>query len=86
MQKLIIIKSWNRCATVSTKILLLQVVRDKTFADKLMLFPNDDTQNDPSHKSQLMVEKFRQSTWWPPNQNSIKVPKVVKPTNKNTLL
>ena len=51
-----------------------------------MYIPNDDTQNDPSHKSQLMVEKFRQSTWWPPNQNSIKVPKVVKPTNKNTLL
>ena len=29
-------------------------------------------------------ETSRHSTWWLTNQNSLKVPKVVKPTNKKT--
>ena len=35
---------------------------------------------------QLVVETFGHSTWWPTNQNSIKVAKVVKPTSKKKLL
>ena len=55
---------------------------DKTMADKLMHTPNDDTQNYPFSRLQLEVETFGHST----NQNSIKVLKVVKPSNKKTLL
>ena len=57
------------------------ICRDKTMAGKLMYISNDDSQN---------------YNWWlkrldtqlnePINQNSIKVPKVVKPINKKTLL
>ena len=51
--------------------------------DKLMYIPNDETENYPL---QLVVQYldtfFNEKT----NQNSIKIPKVVKPTNKKTLL
>ena len=51
--------------------------------DKLMYFiPNDDTQNYICGL-QLVVETQINE---PTNQNSIKVPKIVKPTNKITLL
>ena len=50
-------------------------------ADKLNYIPNDDTQNYPSFRLQLEVQIFGHS-----NQNSIKVPKVVKPINKKPLL
>ena len=55
---------------------------DKTMANKLMYTPNDDTQNYPFSRLQLEVETFGHST----NQNLMKFPKVVKPTNKKTLL
>ena len=55
-------------------------------ADKLSYIPNDDTQNHSFCRLQLVVETFGYSTYEPTNQNSIKVPKVVKPTNKKTLL
>ena len=32
--------------------------RDKTMADKVMYIPNDDTQNYPFCRSQLVVESF----------------------------
>ena len=51
-------------------------------AGKLMYSLNDDTQNNPFRKLQLVVETFKHLN----NQNLIKVPKVVKPTNKKTLL
>ena len=57
--------------------------------DKLMHIPNDDTQNYPVCRLQLVVETFEHSTYWtnqPINQNSMKVLKVVKPTNKKMLL
>ncbi len=51
-------------------------------ADKLMYIPNDDTQNHPFSRLQLVVETFGQINE-PTNQNSIKVP-IVLLTNKIT--
>ena len=53
--------------------------RNDTMGDKLMYIPNDDTQNYHFFRLQLVLESFGHS-------NLIKVPKVVKPTNKKTLL
>ena len=50
--------------------------------DKLMYIPNEDTQNYPFCRLQLVVETFGHSTSEPNNLNSTKVPKVVKPSNK----
>ena len=52
-------------------------------AFKLMYIPNDYTQNYPFCRLQLVVEtQINELT----NQNSIKVPKVVKTTNKKKKL
>ena len=56
-------------------------------ANKLMYIPNDDKQNNPffriqSHWFKRLDIQINELT----NQNSIKVPKVIKPTNKKTLL
>ena len=48
-------------------------LRDKAINDKLMYIINDNTQNYAFCRLQLVAE------------NSIKVPKVVEPTNKKTL-
>ena len=53
-------------------------------ADKLMYIPNDGTQNYFFCRLKLVVETYELNK--PTNQNSVKVPKVIKPTNKNTLL
>ena len=53
---------------------------------KLMYIPNDDTQNHSFCRLQLVVETFKHPTYEPTNQNSIKVPNVVKPANEQTLL
>ena len=55
-------------------------------ADKLMNIPSDDTQNYPFCRLQLVVETIWHSISWNNQSNAIKVPKVVKPTNKKTLL
>ena len=47
-------------------------------SDKLMYIPNDDTQNSVDYNQLLKLNK-------PTNQNLLKAPKVVKPTNKKTL-
>ena len=47
--------------------------------DKLIYIPNDDIQNYHFYRLQLVVNE-------PTNQNSLKVPKVVESTNKETLL
>ena len=52
---------------------LARIKMDKTMADKLMYIPYDDTRNNT-----YLIE--------PTNDNLIKVPKVVKPTNKKTSL
>ena len=57
--------------------------RDKTMADKLVYIPNVDSQNYPFYRLQL---GFYPQLNEPTNQNSILVPKVVKPTNQKTLL
>ena len=50
----------------------------------IRLWPiNDYTQNFPFCTLQLVVKTFRLNE--PTNQNQMKVPKVVKPTNKKTL-
>ena len=51
-------------------------------ADKLMYIPNDNKQNYPFCRLQLVVETFGH----PGIQNSFKVPKVVKPTKTKSLL
>ena len=45
-----------------------------------MYIPNNDTQNSPSGRLQLVVEMF--GPFNVTNQNALKVPKLVKPTNK----
>ena len=52
-------------------------------ADKSMYIPNDDTANYPFCRLQLVVETTQPNEQT--NQNSIKVLKAVKPTNKETL-
>ncbi len=46
-----------------------------------MHIPNYDTQNYPICRLELVVETFGHSTKWT-NKSKLKVPKVVKPTNK----
>ena len=58
-----------------------------TMTDKLMYIFNVKTQNYSFYKIQIVVKKrsdtqLNKAT----NQNSLKVPKVVGPTNKKTLL
>ena len=55
-------------------------------ADKLMCIFNDDTQNYPFHRLHLMIETFEHLISYINQSNSIKVPNVVKPTNRKTLL
>ena len=56
-------------------------------ADKLMYILNDDTQYYPFCRLKLEVETFVHSTSNKPiNSNPIKVPKVVEPSNKKTLM
>ena len=56
-------------------------------ADLLMYIPNDDRQNYLFCRLQLLGETFEHLTEWTlTNQYSLKVSKVVKPTNKKTLL
>ena len=50
--------------------------------DKLMYIPNDDTQNYPLFKLQFVVETLDTQLNEITNPNSIKAPKVVKPTYK----
>ena len=38
------------------------ILRDKTKANKLMIIPNDDTQNYPFYRLQLVFETFGHST------------------------
>ncbi len=53
---------------------------------KLMYIPNDDKKITPfvdnSFQLKLLNTQFNETA----NQNSIKVPKIVKPTNKKTFL
>ena len=62
----------------------MKIYRDRTIAVKFMYIPNDDTQNYPFCKLQLVVETFWPNK--PTNQNPLKDPKIVNPTNKKTLL
>ena len=55
-------------------------------ADKLMYIPNDDTQVTPSVGYNQWLKHLDTQLNDSTNQNEIKVPKVVKPTNKNKLL
>ena len=52
--------------------------------DKLMI--NDGTLNYPFCRLQLVVESKNTKNIEPANQNSIKVPKLVKPTSMKMLL
>ena len=60
----------------------VDICRDKTIADKLMYIPNHDTQNYPFYRSYLHMNTQLND---PTNQNSIKVPKVIKPTKRKHL-
>ena len=53
-------------------------------AGKMMYIPNDDTQNYPSCRLQLVVENLDIQLNDPTNQNSILVPIIIKQTNKKT--
>ena len=50
-------------------------------ADKLIY-----TENYPFCRLQLVVETLGHSTYWSNQSNLIKVPKVIEPMNKKTLL
>ena len=58
---------------------------DKTMADKIIYIPNDDTQNYPFPELNQWLKRLNTQLNKPTNQNTLKVPKVVKPTNKKTL-
>ena len=55
-------------------------------ADKLMYIPNDDTQITPFVNYNKLFKRLDTKLNEPTNQNLIKFPKVVNPTNKITLL
>ena len=55
-------------------------------AGKLIYIPNYDTINYPFCRQQFVVETFGNLTYKPTNQNSIKVPTVGMPTNKQTVI
>ena len=54
--------------------------------NKLMYIPNGDTQITPSVDYNLWLKRLDTQLDETTKQNSIKVPKVVKPMNKKTLL
>ena len=54
--------------------------------EKLIYFPNDNTQNYPFYRLQLVVKGLETHLNEATNQNSIFVPNVLKPTNKKLLL
>ena len=51
-------------------------------ADKLMYIPNEDTHNNNIYYNWWLLKRLDTKLNKLINQNSIKVPKVVKPTNK----
>ena len=55
-------------------------------ADKFIYIQNDDAQNNPFRRLKLVVEKFEHSTEWTNQSKFTEVPKVIKSTNKKTLL
>ena len=55
-------------------------------AEKFMYIPIDDTQNYLFCRLKLVVKRLDDLINEPTNQKPVKVPKVVKPTNKKTLL
>ena len=55
-------------------------------ADKLMYIPNEDIQNTLSVDYDQCLKPLDTQLNEPTNQNLIKVPKVVQPTNKKTFL
>ena len=55
--------------------------KDKSMTDKLVYIPNDDTQTCNYWLKRLDTQLYETS-----NQNSVKVPRVVKPMNKKTVL
>ena len=60
---------------------------DKTMSQDLVYIPNYDTQNiTPSVDYNQSLKRLDTQFKKPTNQNLIKVPEVVKPTNKKTLL
>ena len=60
------------------------MVISNTLSDKSRYIPNKETQNNHFCRLQLVIETFGQFDE-PTNQNSMKVPKVVKLMNKKTL-
>ena len=55
-------------------------------ADELMYIANDDKQDCPSVDSNYWLKRFNTQLNDPTNQNSLKVPKVVKPIYNKMLL
>ena len=53
-------------------------------ADKLKYILNDDIQNYPFCIIHLRLKRLDTQLNEPTNQNSLKIPKVVNPTNKKT--
>ena len=64
---------------------MLQADKDGTMADKLCI-SNDDKRNNLSVDLNYWLNRLDTQLNKPTHQNSIKVSKVVKPTNKKTLL
>ena len=55
-------------------------------ADELIYIPNDDIQNYPFGRLQLVVETFGHSNKLTNQSKFTIIPKVVKPTNKKTTI
>ena len=54
--------------------------------NKLMYIPNANTKITPYVNNNQRLKRLETQLNKPTNQNSVKVPKVVKPKNKKTLL
>ena len=64
----------------------IKILRDKTIADKLMFITNQKTHNHPSVDFNQQLKRLDTQLNERTNQNSIKVSKVFKPTNKKSFL
>ena len=65
----------------SSNVFKAIIERDETMADK----SNDDTQNYPFIDYNLWLKHLDTQLNEPTNQNSLKIPKVIKPTSNKTL-
>ena len=81
--KQVILRGWGIGYYINT---IVKISMHSIVHQNLNYIPNDNTQNYPLFKLQFVVETLDTQLNEITNPNSIKVPKVVKPTYKKTFL